>query len=152
MAIALAELHEADGRTDEAVKVLAKVPVERLDPLPEAVVRLARAQAYLHRGDTEEASATIKPLGEGVDDPAVDAALRLTRATIAYLDGEVADAVDVARQVLAQAHPEDELWDEAKALEALVTDDPGLLDELSPAGRARLAAVSAPRIREWLGG
>lgn len=149
LACALAELALADGDTEAAVKTLAKVPVEELEPLIAAVVRLARGQAYLHRLDLEGARATLGPLGDRIGDPALDASLSLLRATLDHFEGK-AGAEAVAEDVLAKAEAHDELWDEATALLALARGDAAPLDALEEAGRARLAAVAVPDVRAWL--
>ncbi|MFK7991142.1 MAG: hypothetical protein AB8I08_34300 [Sandaracinaceae bacterium] len=149
LALALAELALADGDTEDAIKTLAKVPVEELESLVAAVVRLARGQAYLHRQDTEGARATLKPLGDSIGDPALDASLAVAWATVDHLEGRPG-AEAVAEEVRSQAEAHDELWDEATALLALSQDDPAALGELRAEGRARLSAVSVPAVRAWL--
>jgi hypothetical protein len=158
LATTLAELHEADGDGEAAVKVLAKVPATELEPLQEAVVRHARAQAYLHAGDPEGAAATLKPLPESTGDAVLDASLTLVRGAVALEESRVDDALSAAREIAAKAEPHDELWDEATALEAACLHEQGdedaareALARLEEAGRRRLARVGSARVRDLIG-
>ncbi|HJL15905.1 MAG TPA: hypothetical protein RMH99_09625 [Sandaracinaceae bacterium LLY-WYZ-13_1] len=157
LATTLAELHEAEGDGDAAVRVLARVPAEDLEPLQEAVIRLARAQAYLHGGDADGADATLGPLPGTTGEPAVDASLRLARAAVALERGEPDAALAVARDVADRAAAHDALFDEAKALEAACRDARGeptearaALDALDETGRRRLRRIGSARVRALL--
>ena len=154
LATALAELHEADGKSEKAIQVLAKVPVEELEPLQAAVVRCARAQAYLHAGDVDGAAATIAPVGDVTGDPVVDANLALVRGAIALEEGDRDGALSAARSVAAAAEPNDELWDDARGLEAACLADAGdaagaraALEAVEQAGRQRLGLLGSARLR-----
>ena len=57
LAIALAELQLADGSDRAATDTLSRVPIDALEDRQATAVRLARAQAYLHRGDHRGAGA-----------------------------------------------------------------------------------------------
>ena len=157
-----AELHLANDDAEKALQALAKVPVTELEPLPAAVVRCARAQAYLHAGDADGAHAALSPLGAELDaaaigDPVLDATLALARGGLALERGDPDAALQAARSVTALAEPHDELWDEARALEAAALDAQGASDEaaerlgsIRATGRARLEAIGTARVRRLL--
>ncbi|RZO52912.1 MAG: hypothetical protein EVA89_30170 [Sandaracinaceae bacterium] len=162
LAVRLAELHLANDDAEKALQALAKVPVTELEPLPAAVVRCARAQAYLHAGDADGAHAALSPLGAELDaaaigDPVLDATLALARGGLALERGDPDAALQAARSVTALAEPHDELWDEARALEAAALDAQGASDEaaetlgsIRATGRARLEAIGTARVRRLL--
>lgn len=159
LATLLAELLEADGDGAAAVRVLAKVPASDLEPLQEAVVRQARAQAYLHLGDAEGAAATLKPLPASTGDAVLDASLALARASVALEAGRPEEARRTARAIAEEAAPHDELWDEALAIEAACLHEQGeaaaaaeVLARLEASARRRLARVGSARVRARLAG
>lgn len=157
LATRLAELQLALGDAEAAIATLAKAPVQDLEPLPAAVIRCARAQAYLHAGDADGAHATLSPVDAETGDAVVDASLRLARGGIALERGDADAALEAARAIAAIAEPYDELWDEARALEAAALDAQGAseaaaeaLGSIEAPGRARLEAVGSARVRRLL--
>lgn len=158
LAIALAELLLADGRSEEATATLSRIPVASLDPGPAALVRLARAQAYLHRDDRDGARATLAALDERLDDPVLDASLVLARGALALVEDRVGEALEAAERVADLAAPGDELHAEAVVLAAAARcargddDARGGLDELPDEARARARALAPGRARALLEG
>jgi tetratricopeptide (TPR) repeat protein len=157
LATQLAELLEAQARSGEAIEALAKVPVDSLDALPAAVIRHARAQAYLHAGDAESAAQTLAHAPERTGDEILDTSLALARAAVALHADRFDEASEKAAAVRDAAEPGDELHDEALAIEAAVRSLKGdreaaraLLDRIDAAGRARLALLGSARVRELL--
>ncbi len=153
LAVALAELQLADGKADEAVRTLSRVDASLLDPPQAALLRVARVQAYLHDGDVDGAAATLAPLeGDTLGDAVVDATLALARGAVALEEGRVAEARAAAEAIVEAAEAHDELWDEAKALEAACLDAEGgdagpVILAIHEPGRARLAALGSARVR-----
>ena len=156
LSVALASLELADGKGDAAIATLSKIDVSKLEPLQGVVVRIARAQAYLHGRDIDGAAATLSPLaGTSSGDAALDASVKLAEGAVALEEGDRDTASAAASAVLAVAERDDELWDEAKALEAACLHAAGephesALREIGAEGRARLAAVGSARVRELL--
>lgn len=157
LSVATAELQLANGNSTDAIATLAKIDVAKLEPLQGAAIRLARAQAYLHLGDVDGATATLGPIaGEKTGDVVLDAALTLAFGAIALEEGRIDDATDAAREIVEIAEEHDELWDEAKALEAASLEDRDEPHEESlraireTPGRARLRALGPRRLREML--
>ncbi|MEZ4339763.1 MAG: hypothetical protein R3B82_24345 [Sandaracinaceae bacterium] len=156
LAVALAELWLADGKSDEATRTLARADASRLEPLQAAILRIARVQAYLHGGDVDGAAATLAPLeGDTLGDAVVDATLTLARGAVALEEGRLDEARAAAEAIVEAAEPHDELWDEAKALEAACRDAEGgdpndALEAIRPPGRRRLAALGSARVRRLL--
>lgn len=153
VAVALAELELADGKDDAAIRTLSKVDVSLLDPLQAVILRVARAQAYLHGGDVDGAASTLIPLeGETTGDAVLDASLALARGAVALEEGRLDEARAAAAAIVDAAEPHDELWDEAKALEAACLAASGAphaasLEAIQEAGRRRLAALGSARVR-----
>lgn len=156
LAVAQAELELADGKGERAVATLSKVDVSRLEPAQAAVIRLARAQAYLHAEDIDGAAAALSPFeGSPPSDPALAASVAVARGLVALEEGRPDEAAEAATTVLEVAEPHDELWDEAQALAALCCaargEDPApRLDTIRAPGRRRLAALGPPRLRALL--
>ncbi|MBX3271827.1 MAG: hypothetical protein KF729_16285 [Sandaracinaceae bacterium] len=153
LAVALGELQLAEGRAEDALRALARVDVSLLDPLQATIVRVARLQAYLHHDDLDGASSTLAPLDGAQDlDPVLDATLALARGAVALEQGRTDDALAAARAVASRAEPHDEIWDEARALEAASLEASGapwraVLASVEGSGRARLAALGSARVR-----
>lgn len=114
LATLLAELLLADDKTEAALGVLAKVPLDELAPIEAAVVRHARAQAYLAAGDLDGADTTLRPLPEQAGDEVLDASIALCRGAIALGRGELDRAEEIARAIIEES--DDELRGEARAL------------------------------------
>ncbi len=156
LSVALASLELAEGRSDAAITTLSKLDVSKLEPLQAAVIRIARAQAYLHCRDVDGAAATLSPLTRTpTGDAALDASVRLAAAAVALEEGRPDEAHAAAAAVLEIAEQDDELWDEAKALEAACRHARGephepALRAIGATGRRRLAAVGSARVRELL--
>lgn len=156
LSVALANLELGEGRSEDAIATLSKLDVSKLEPQQAVVVRIARAQAYLHGDDIDGAAATLSPLTDDTTGDAVlDASVTLARAAIAVEEGALDDASTAAARILGLAAKDDELWDEAKALEAVCLDARGephqaALREIAEPGRARLAALGSARLRGLL--
>lgn len=157
LSVVRAELQLAEGMSRDAIATLAAIDVNQLEPLQAAAVRLARTQAYLHLGDIDGAAATLSPLaGERTGDAVIDASLKLAFGAVALEEGRTDDAGAAAREIVEIAEEHDELWDEAKALEAACLeqrDEPHreTLRAIRAPGRARLLALGSRRLREMLG-
>lgn len=157
LASVLAELLEADDRADQAIAVLAKVPIDALDPLQATVVRQARAQAYLAAGDTDGAEATLAAAPPRTGEDILDASLSLSRAWVALARGRNDDAEAAAHAIAAAADEGDELHDEARALLAMVHASGGdpqatraHLARIDEEGRRRLALLGPAALRPHL--
>lgn len=157
LATVLAELLEADARAGEAIEALARVPIDELDDVQGAVVRQARAQAYLAAGDLDGAEATLAaaPARAGVD--VLDASLALARAWVALGRARLDDAEEAARAIAREAERGDELHDEAQAILATAAHARGdheqtrsILATLDAEGRDRLARIGPQLLREIL--
>lgn len=157
LATILAELLESDERAAEAIAALASVPVDALDPLHGAVVRQARAQAYLAAGDLDGAEATLAAAPARTGEEVLDASLMLARAWVALGRARLDEAEEAARAVAAKAEPNDELHDEAQAILATSAHERGdheraraLLATLDEPGRDRLTRLGPRSVREIL--
>ena len=156
LSVALADLQLAEGDSDGAVQTLSRLDISRLDDLQATVVRLSRARAYLHGDDLDGAAATLSPITEEViSDPVLRASLTLARGQLALEEQRPDDACAAAQQIAQIAEPHDELWDEAKALEACCMHAEGKafdqpLGQIRAAGRERLAALGSARLRALL--
>lgn len=157
LAITLAELLEAAGKYEEAIATLARVPVDELTPLEAAVVRHARAQAYLAAGDLDGAEIALAATPERVDDAVLDASLVLARAAVCLGRGRVDEAEERARKIAELAEEGDELQDEALALIARCQWERGAhgdarasMARIDEAGRQRLLAMGPAVVREML--
>lgn len=149
LASVLAELSMADGRSQEAIDALAKVPIDAMEPAAATVIRHARAQAYLHAGDVEGAASALAMVKDGVD-PVLDASIAIARGFIALGEKRTEDAERIATEVLAIAEEGDELHDEALALRAAIRGERALLDRIDEAGKRRLRLLGPAAIREVL--
>jgi tetratricopeptide (TPR) repeat protein len=154
LSIVLAELHQAAGKHDEALATLARVSVGELEPLEAAVVRHARAQAYLAADDVEGAEVALLAAPEEAGDAVLDASLTLARAAVRLGRGEVDEAQARAQRIADLAEEGDELHDEALALLARCQWERGAHDEarasiarIDDAGRARLRALGPALLR-----
>jgi len=155
LATVLAELLEADGRPEQAIATLAKVPVDSLDAVQSAVVRHARAQAYLAAGDVDgaENALAIAPARTGED--VLDASLALARAWVALARSRIDEAERSGRAIAEAAEEGDELHDEALAILAACAVTRGRKDEgratwarIDAEGRARLERLGPALLRE----
>lgn len=157
LAVVAAELQLAGGASDAAVVTLSKIDVSTLEPLQAVIVRIARAQAYLHGDDVDGAIATLSALDESSGDAVLDASATLVRGAVALEEGRLEEAEGAAREIVDAAEEHDELWDEAKALEAACAHACGesadvLVREIRAPGRERLSLIGSARIRRMLGG
>ncbi|MCZ7684457.1 MAG: hypothetical protein M5U28_39095 [Sandaracinaceae bacterium] len=156
LATVLAELLVAGGEPEQAIAALAKVPLDQLAPIEAAVVRHARAQAYLAAGDLDGAEVALAPLGERAGDEVLDAAIALARAALALGRGAWDDAERIAAAV-AEAHDDEELRGEATALRAACASARGdaegaraLAASIHPEQRRRLALLGPASLRAVL--
>lgn len=157
LATILAELLEADGRAAEAIAALAKIRVDELDAVQSAVVRQARAQAYLVAGDLDGAEATLAAAPERTGEDVLDASLSLGRAWVALARERADDAERAARAIAEAADEGDELHDEALAILAACAlargdgDEAGdLLARIDAEGVRRLERLGPAPLREIL--
>lgn len=156
LATILAELLTADAKPERAIAALAKVPLDQLTPIEAAVVRHARAQAYLAAGDLDGADVALAPLAERAGDDVLDAALALARAALALGRGALEEAERAARAV-SEAHDDEELRGEATALLAACASARGdaegaraLAAAVPPEQRRRLALLGPASVRAVL--
>ena len=148
LSVVMAELQLAEGKSTDAIATLSKIDVGKLDPDQAAAIRLARAQAYLHLGDVDGAASTLSPLeGDTTGDAVLDASLELAFGALALEEGRVDDAAKAAAHVASIAEVHDELWDEAKALEAACLEerDEPYEEVLRANPRGARARAPAPR-------
>lgn len=149
LSIALGAIQLADDRSEDATETLAQLRVSGLEAGPAALVRLARAQAYLHRDDAEGARATLAAL-TGDLDPVLDATRSATQAALALVEGDLTRAESLAADVAERSDPTDDLHADATVVLAAVRGDAGLLDPLPAESRARALALAAGTARARL--
>lgn len=154
LSVILAELLDAAGRPAEGSRVLTRVKIDELEPGQAAVVRHAKAVAYLAAGDVENADLTLRVRGSRSPEADVEARLDFLVLMVAIEKGEAQRALDEAAGI-AKAHPQDPtLADDARVVEAAALDALGKRDEaiakLRPLGKETLTALARlgqPRVR-----
>ena len=158
LSMSLSELLTAEGRHEQAIRVLAKVPTDELEDAQAAVVRHGRAQAYLAAGDPEGAQITLKQRPESSGDPVLDRSLDLLELMAAAELGEGERALE-ALAALRGGLDDPELVADAEIVEAcalLRLDRPeearAKLAAVDQEVRARAAALGPPGLRELLAG
>ncbi len=152
--VALAELLDADGQSDEAADVLADVDVAALPAVDAAVVRHARAEIALRRGapDAAKDALTGRPLTCGDDE--LDVRLDLLEAQVEIERGGAEPALRVAVRIAAGAAADADLARDATVVQACALDALGRRDEalallrgVDAELRPVIAALGAPRVR-----
>ena len=155
LSVVLAELLDASGKPEEAIRVLAKVNLDMLEPGQAAIVRHARVVAYLSAGLLDDAEVAIEARRGASGEPDIDARLDLLGAMIAVERGDLARAATKAADVEDDWKDEDEgLVVEARLVKAAAADAGGQreealthLEEISAETLEALVQVGAPRIR-----
>ncbi|HEY8427005.1 MAG TPA: hypothetical protein VIL20_01470 [Sandaracinaceae bacterium] len=154
LATILAELLLADAQHEQAIATLAKVPVDELGPIEAAVVRHARAQAYLAAGDAEGAETVLRPI-ERTGHDVLDVSIALARAAARLARGDADGAEAIARGLEGQR--DEELRGEARAIVAACLLAKGdavaaraLVETLDAELRRRLSLVGPAALREVL--
>ncbi len=154
LSVILAELLDAAGRPQEASRVLTRVKIDELAPGQAAVVRHAKAVAYLSAGDVENADLTLRVRGSRSEEADVEARLDFLELMVAIERGEPEKALDGAELVAKKVPKDDSIAEEARVVEAAALDALGKRDEavakmraLSKETIAALARLGPPRIR-----
>lgn len=154
LSVILAELLDAAGRPQEGSRVLTRVKIDELEPGQGAVVRHAKAVAYLAAGDTDNADLTLRVRGKRSSEGDVEARLDFLELMVAIEKGEPQKALDGA-DAIAKAHPQDPtLATDARVVEAAALDALGRRDEALAKLKAlpketltALAQLGQPRVR-----
>jgi hypothetical protein len=155
--VALAELLDADGKSAEAGEVLADIDEGALPPVDGAVVRHARAEIALRRGDLEVAHAALEGRSVTCGDAELDVRLDLLSAQVEIERGGAEGALKVARRVGASAGKDADLARDAAIVEACALDGLerraealALLRPIDAELRPVIAALGSPRVRALL--
>ncbi len=154
LSVILAELLDAAGRPTEGSRVLTRVKIEELESGQAAVVRHAKAVAYLSAGDVENADLTLRVRGQRSSEGDVEARLDFLVLMVAIEKGDAQRALDEADGI-ATGYPADPtLVDDARVVEAAALDALGRRDEaiakikvLPKDTLAALARMGQPRVR-----
>jgi len=154
LSVILAELLDAAGRPTEGSRVLTRVKIEELESGQAAVVRHAKAVAYLSAGDVENADLTLRVRGQRSSEGDVEARLDFLVLMVAIEKGDAQRALDEADGI-ARSYPADPtIADDARVVEAAALDALGRRDEaiakiraLPKDTQAALARMGQPRVR-----
>lgn len=154
LSVILAELLDAAGRPQEGSRVLTRVKTEELESGQAAVVRHAKAVAYLAAGDVENADLTLRVRAQRSGEADVEARLDFLELMVAIEKGQAQRALDEAGGI-AKAHPQDPTLEidarvvEAAALEALGRHDEAIakMKALPKDTLEALARLGQPRVR-----
>lgn len=154
LSVILAELLDAAGRPAEGSRVLTRVKIDELEKGQAAVVRHAKAVAYLSAGDVENADLTLRVRGSRSDEADVEARLDFLELAVAIEKGEPERALDGAAAIAKGCPSDPTLEDDARVVEAAALDALGRRDEalarlkgLPKETLAALARMGQPRIR-----
>ena len=155
--VALAELLDAGGHSDEAGDVLADIDEASLPGVDAAVVRHARAEISLRRGDIEAAHAALQGRPVSCGDAELDVRLDLLAAQVEIERGGAVSALKIAMRVGAGAGKDVDLARDAAIVQACALDALerrgealALLRPIDPELRVVIAALGAPRVRTLL--
>ena len=154
LSVILAELLDAAGRPAEGSRVLTRVKIDELQPGQAAVVRQAKAVAYLAAGDIENADLTLRVRGSRSSEADVEARLDFLELMVAIEKGDPQRALDRADGIAKSVPADPTLADDARVIEAAALDALGKKDEaiaklktLAPEVVAALARMGQPRVR-----
>lgn len=155
--VALAELLDADGQSVEAGEVLGDIDAAMLPAIDAAVVRHARAEIALRRGDVEAAHEALAARPVTCGDAELDVRLDLLAAQVEVERGGAESALKVATRVGAGARKDLDLARDAAivracALDALDRRDEALalLRPIDAELRPVISALGSPRVRALL--
>jgi hypothetical protein len=154
LSVLLAELLDADGKSDDARRVLDDVNVAVIDPVTASLVRHGRAVVRLRAGDAKGARAALAEVRTtGVAE--LDARIALLGASIGIELGEHEAALATATRVRQEAGADEQLLTEARVVRAAALDAAGQTEEartivrsLGPAMIEVLRALGSPRVRK----
>lgn len=154
LSVILAELLDAAGRPSEGSRVLTRVKIDELAPGQGAVVRHAKAVAYLSAGDVENADLTLRVRGMRSSEADVEARLDFLVLMVAIEKGDPQRALDEADGIAKACPADPTLVDDARVVEAAALDALGRRDEAVAKLEAlpkdmvlALARMGQPRIR-----
>lgn len=154
LSVILAELLDAAGRPAEGSRVLTRVKIEELEKGQAAVVRHAKAVAYLSAGDVDNADLTLRVRGSRSTEDDVEARLDFLELMVAIEKGEPQRALDGADAIAKGCPSDPTLADDARVVEAAALDALGRRDEaiakLNSLGKDTLGALARmgqPRVR-----
>lgn len=155
--VALAELLDADGKSAEAGEVLADIDDAALPPIDVGVVRHARAEIALRRGDITAAHEALAGRSVTCGDGELDVRLDLLAAQIDIERGDAEGALKVATRVGAGARKDVDLVRDAAIVRACALDALdrreealALLRPIDAELRPVIAALGSPRVRVLL--
>jgi hypothetical protein len=154
LSVLLADLLDASGRAEEAVRVLARVDLDALKPSQAVVVRHAKVVAYLSAGLLDDAEAVLATRAHESGVPDMDARLDLLGGLLAIERGRPEDAMATADQVETRLPHDPAIRAEALVLRAVALDARGdragamaLLRALEPDTLEYLEVVGPRRVR-----
>ncbi len=155
--VALAELLDADEQSVEAGEVLADIDEGALPSIDGAVVRHARAEIALRRGDLEAAHGALVGRAVTCGDAELDVRLDLLAAQVEAERGGAEAALKIAQRIGAGAGKDQDLARDASIVEACALDALGrrdealmLLEQIDHELRPVIAALGSRRVRELL--
>lgn len=155
LSLILAELHSADRDDGEALAALDRVPLGRVDPQTDALVRHARAVILLRAGDAQAAQRALAERPKTTGDEELDLRLDLLEASIGVELGRADEALEVANRARRRAGSDESLIVEARVLRAAALDAKGARDEALDVLRQlggdvidMLAQLGQPRVRD----
>jgi hypothetical protein len=154
LSVVLAELLEANGRAEEASRVLAKVDLDNLTPAQAVVVRHAKIVAYLSAGSLDDAEAALEVRAKDSGEPDMDARLDLLGAMIRIERGDAAKALETADEVEKRFEADPGLRAEARVVRAAALDAKGhredaigVMKTLDAATLSSLEMLGPPRVK-----
>lgn len=155
--VALAELLDASDEGVEAGETLADIELAALPGIDAAVVRHARAEIALRRGDVDAAYEALAQRAVMCGDAELDVRLDLLAAQVEVERGGAEDALKVATRIGAAAGKDADLARDADLVRASALDALdrraealALLRPLDVALRPVIAALGPPRLRALL--
>jgi tetratricopeptide (TPR) repeat protein len=166
LSVLLADLLDASGRAEEAVRVLAKVDLDALKPSQAVVVRHAKVVAYLSANLLDDAEAVLATRSKESGAPDMDARLDLLAGALAVERGRPEEALAIAEQVERRFPADPALQAEVRVLRAVATDargerdqalallrtlDVSTLEHLEVLGPRRVRPLAADTRKEYAG-
>lgn len=155
--VALAELLDADGKSAEAGEVLADIDDAALPAIDLGVVRHARSEIALRRGDIAAAHAALAQRPVTCGDAELDVRLDLLAAQVDIERGGAEGALKVATRVGAAAGKDADLARDAAIVRACALDALdrreealALLRPIDAELRPVISALGSPRVRALL--